>query len=168
MTIDRINGNPVSCDLMACKWSADESPRLWKKVIRATRLGKQVGHQPELGLDHLGHHLGGLVLAVVIVQPGNTERLGSMETGLPEARWSVTGLVRLLRLGTYVRGEQAECDPSLEETGRGQTLEAANIVGPKGEPRARQTETSSERFGHGFVRGLAITSPLRASEVSCL
>jgi hypothetical protein len=51
-----------------------------------THLSEQVGHQPELGLDHLGKHFGRLVLAVIVVQPGNTERLGSVKSGLPVAK----------------------------------------------------------------------------------
>lgn len=77
-----------------------------------------------------------------------------------------------------VRAQQAEGDPALVDPGRRRPLEAADVVGPEGEPAQAQAEAAAHRLRHGLGRRLAVAAPYewealrararRAREEDCL
>jgi hypothetical protein len=144
-TMDRMTGRPVSVAFTA--WLSDNS---FAHLIK-THLSKDIRHQPQLCLDHLSGRLDG----TVTIFPRYPVRARPMESRLYISRSSLVFIP-----STYMGRPETQCDPSTVDCFWGSSLKSSNIMRPKSESRAGQTEATSNSLCHSFEGRLAITSPV--------
>lgn len=113
---------------------------IWIRSRSSTHLTIDVGHQTHLDLHHLAADLSRLFSV------GPRDSVGS----------------RAVQSG--VRGEDTECEPSLEKGGGWMTLKSTDVMRPESKAGRGQTETATEGFCHGFVSRFAVSTPLHKTK----